>query len=64
MKYFKEIFKNKLALDEEQKEILDEITIVEAEKVLEELKAEEDEARAKLRKNLKDIFNDLPILLF
>lgn len=64
MKYFKEIFKNKLALDEEQKEILDEITIVEAEKVLEELKAEEEEARAKLRKNLKDIFNDLPILLF
>ncbi len=56
--------KRKSLITVEQLELLDQSNIEEAEKIVETLKEEESEARLKLVENLKDIFNDLPIVLF
>lgn len=65
MKFLKNIIRNnKIVLDEEDcKVLLEDITIDKAEEALKKLKEEEEEVRSKLQNNLKEIFNDLPILL-
>ncbi|TCI84926.1 hypothetical protein [Tenacibaculum sp. M341] len=47
-------------LTQEQKEILEESSIEEAERVLEELEREEDQARSKMLSELKSVFFELP----
>ncbi|MDB0602607.1 hypothetical protein PL373_16010 [Tenacibaculum maritimum] len=64
MKLLKEFYNNKkIALDEEQSGLLEEATILEAEKIVEDLKSEEEEARSKLLAEFEGIFSDLPVLI-
>ncbi len=63
IKNLKKLFTQKPLLTEEQISQINEETIIEAEKVLENLKDEEKQIRDKVANNLKDIFDNLPILL-
>ncbi len=49
-------------LTDEQEEIIEQKSIDEAEKALEELEKEEDKARSKMIAQLKEVFFDLPTL--
>ncbi|CAA0186722.1 hypothetical protein V2647_07640 [Tenacibaculum maritimum] len=63
LRCIREGFKRRSILSSSQREAVNESTILEVEKAIENLKKEEEETRLKVINNLKDIFKDLPVLL-